>query len=241
MISEAPGWRECRRREHGRMRAAEHLSWRPGQWRAGWRGSRSQATWGQGGRPRAAGRGTAEARAGLQLKARWQRESPSLAGPSPPGPAQPKQQDAPRARLHRRSLQDQQDRRDNSAGQQWSCADLPPPCLRGSQLHCSDGRCGPGPSATHTAPRAKGTVQTGGHTGKRGGHSLGVPPPPALTPGRQTACSAAVSSPGTGERQNAYPDRGADVGTPTGRVLASRPMEPRVGADRGASWGAGGT
>ncbi|KAI4544780.1 hypothetical protein MG293_005046 [Ovis ammon polii] len=124
----------------------------------------------------------------------------------PPGPAQPKQQDAPRARLHQRSLQDQQDRRDNLAGQQWSCADLPPPCLRGSQLHCSDSQWGPGPSATHTAPRTKGTVQTGGHTGKRGGHGLGVPPPPALTPSRQTASSAAVSSPGTGERRNAYPD-----------------------------------
>lgn len=197
--------------------------------------------------------GVREAGRGLQAEGRQRPEPgcnskpdgrgnlPLWLAPSPPGPAQPKQQDAPRARLHRRSLQDQQDRRDNSAGQQWSCADLPPPCLRGSQLHCSDGRCGPGPSATHTAPRAKGTVQTRGHTGKRGGHGLGVPPPPALTPGRQTACSAAVSSPGTGERQNAYPDRGADVGTPTGRVLASRPMEPRVGADRGASWGAGGT
>lgn len=86
VIAEAPGWRECRRREHGRMHAAEHLSWRPGRWRVGWRGSRSQATWGQGGgRPRAAGRGTAAARARLQLKARWQRESPSLAGPQSPG------------------------------------------------------------------------------------------------------------------------------------------------------------
>ena len=131
---------------------------------------------------------------------------PLWLAPSPPGPAQPKQQDAPRARLHQRSLQDQQDRRDNSAGQQWSCADLPPPCLRGSQLHCSDSQWGPGPSATHTAPRAKRTVQTGGHTGKRGGHGLGVPPPPALTPSRQTASSAAVSSPGTGERRNAYTD-----------------------------------
>ncbi|XDA73277.1 hypothetical protein R6Z07F_003552 [Ovis aries] len=136
-------------------------------------------------------------------------KKPSPGAGTPPltrVPAQPKQQDAPRARLHQRSLQDQQDRRDNSAGQQWSCADLPPPCLRGSQLHCSDSQWGPGPSATHTAPRAKRTVQTGGHTGKRGGHGLGVPPPPALTPSRQTASSAAVSSPGTGERRNAYTD-----------------------------------
>ena len=103
---------------HGHTRAAEHLSWRPGWWRAGWRGGRSQATWGQGGgRLRAAGRGTAEARARVQLKARRQKQSPFLAGPSPPRPARPKQQDAPGARLHRGSLQDQQDSCDNSAGQ----------------------------------------------------------------------------------------------------------------------------
>lgn len=36
------GWRERRRRAHDRVHAAEHLSWRPGRRRAGWRGGRSR-------------------------------------------------------------------------------------------------------------------------------------------------------------------------------------------------------
>lgn len=81
-----------------------------------------------------------------------------------------------------------------------SNAPSPPLRSRGSQLHGSDGWRAPGPSASRTQPCAKGTVQTGGHTGKRGGRDLGVPPLPALTPGRQTASCGAISSPGSGER-----------------------------------------
>lgn len=86
-----------------------------------------------------------------------------------------------------------------------SDAPSPPLRSRGSQLHGPDGWRAPGPSASRTLPRAKGTVQTRGHTGKRGRHDLGVPPTPALTPGRQTASCGAISSPGSGERWNACP------------------------------------
>ncbi|XP_065784960.1 collagen alpha-1(I) chain-like [Muntiacus reevesi] len=113
------GWRERKRRVHGRVRAAELLSWQPGRQRAGWRGGRSKRR----GVREEAGRGLWAERQQHQSQAtvRRQRESPFRAGPWPPGPTGPKQQDAPGARVHQRSLQDQQGTRDSSAGQWWSC------------------------------------------------------------------------------------------------------------------------
>lgn len=71
--------------------------------------------------------------------------------------------------------------------------------------------------------------------GKRGRHGLGVPPPPAPIPSRQTTSWPSPHL-GAGRSGLPAPTREADAGTPMGRVPASRPMEPRVGADRGASW-----
>lgn len=90
-------------------------------------GRKEQATWGQGGgRLRAVGRETAAPEHQSQAITRRQRESPFRAGPWPPGPTKPKQQDTPGARLHQRSPQGT---RDNSAGQRWSCTG-PWPCVR---------------------------------------------------------------------------------------------------------------
>lgn len=194
---------------HGHTRAAEHLSWRPGWWRAGWRGGRSQATWGQGGgRLRAAGRGTAKARARLQLKARRQKQSPFLAGPSPPGPARPKQQDAPGARLHRGSLQDQQDSCDNSAGQRGAALTRRPvstaPVLTGVSAPPLGRSAWPWAlSILHGTPHQGDSPDRRAHGQAR--QTRAWSPTPACPDSQQADHFLAVSSPGSGKKWIACP------------------------------------